>query len=301
MVPMDDAATAALVNAPSLPALTLLPPPAAYARLTDKETVLAAAKEAGLATPRVFGDTTPEGVLEACKQTGGHLLAKPRRGSGGRGIRPIGRSDDLPPGGDMVLVERIPQGRKFDVGLLFGPDGTPRASFVQEELRWFPGETDASTVQQSVRRPDLVDAATRLLTSVGWRGPAEVEFMEVDGVAWLMEVNTRYWASLALAIACGVDFPHLNVELARGKDVRGPDAYKVGLRCVWRLPADLLHALRHPLRQAASASRLAPAAAGSFDDTICLEDPLPTLGFAVAALRYAFDPAMWRFFFRWDD
>lgn len=298
VIPMDDASTAALVGRPDLAPATLLPGREAYLTLTDKGRVLAAAGAAGARVPRVFSDVSAAGLERALAATAGRLLAKPVRGSGGRGIREVRAGDDLA-GEKVVLVERIPFGRKFDVGLLYAPAGDLRAAFVQEELRWFPGEKDASTVQESVWRPDLVALARKVVESVGWRGPAEVEFMEVSGEPWLMEVNTRYWASLGLAVAAGVDFPGLHADLVRGRDVSAPERYRVGLRCRWSLPADLLHFLTHPLRQFGP-SRLPPAPLGTVDDILDRSDPGPVLGFAAAALRYAVDPAMWRFFFRLD-
>ncbi len=299
LIPMDDASTGAFVGRSDVPAATLLPEEGAYRTLTDKRAVLEAGRGAGVPVPRVYADTSGEGLRRALDETGGRLVAKPVTGSGGRGIRTVADAGSLP-APPFVLVEQVPFGRKFDVGLLYGPGGDLRAAFAQEELRWFPGEKDASTIQESVWRPDLVSLARRVVESVGWRGPAEVEFMEVDGVPWLLEVNTRYWASLGLAVAAGVDFPALHVDLARGKDVSAPERYAAGLRCRWSLPADLLHFLSHPLRQV-GASRLPRAPLGTVDDTWAVTDPGPVLGFAASALRYAFDPDMWRLFFRWGS
>lgn len=299
LIPMDDASTGAFVGRSDVPAATLLPEEGAYRRLTDKGAVLEAARNAGVPAPRVYPDTSVEGLKKALEETGGRLIAKPVLGSGGRGIRTVEEATSLP-APRFVLVERVPFGRKFDVGLLYGPRGDLRAAFAQEELRWFPCAKDASTIQESVWRPDLVSLARRVVESVGWRGPAEVEFMEVDGVPWLMEVNTRYWGSLGLAVAAGVDFPALHADLARGKDVSAPGRYAVGLRCRWSLPADLLHFLSHPLRQVGT-SRLPRAPLGTLDDTWSLTDPGPLLGFAASALRHAFDPDMWRLFFRWGS
>jgi hypothetical protein len=63
-----------------------------------------------------------------------------------------------------------------------------------------------------------------------------VEFKVTDnGSPYLMEVNTRFWGSLQLAIDAGVDFPWLLYQLAC--DTR-PDAvaeFRPGIRLRWLL------------------------------------------------------------------
>ena len=57
-----------------------------------------------------------------------------------------------------------------------------------------------------------------------------------------LEVNGRFWNSLALAIHAGVDFPGLVAELAQGKDVELKDRYRENVRCRWFL-GDFRHLL----------------------------------------------------------
>ena len=48
-----------------------------------------------------------------------------------------------------------------------------------------------------------------LLDELNWHGVAMVEFkVTEDGTPYLMEINTRFWGSLQLAIDAGVDFPY---------------------------------------------------------------------------------------------
>jgi len=174
------------------------------------------------------------------------------------------------------------------------------ASFVQREVRCFPIPHGPSTVQESVHRPDLVDMAVRLLQAMNWRGLAEVEFMEDprNGGAVLMEVNPRFWASVHLAIVCGVDFPRLLYLLATGRTVPEVHDYPAGRRCRWLLPGDALHFLVNPERWKMKPGFFDFFDPNTVDDTLSLSDPGPTLGFALAALRYAFDREMWGFIFR---
>jgi len=55
-----------------------------------------------------------------------------------------------------------------------------------------------------------------------------------------MEINPRFWGSLALAMAAGVDFPSLLYEMAIDGDVKPVLDYRVGVKARWFLPGDLI-------------------------------------------------------------
>jgi predicted ATP-grasp superfamily ATP-dependent carboligase len=50
-----------------------------------------------------------------------------------------------------------------------------------------------------------------------------------SGIPKLMETNGRFWGSLPLAIAAGVDFPHLYYKLASGEAVNPCLTYQQGV------------------------------------------------------------------------
>jgi len=300
VMPMDDLTTEALVargGAPG-PARTLVPDPDAFGACRDKLRTVAAARAAGVDAPAAVGVESVRDLDDARRAVGPDAVVRPRRGAGGRGLAVLGEIG--PTGRDLsgcMVQRRVAVERKFDVGLLYDDVGRLRASFVQEELRWFPSPSAASILQESVARPDLVERADRLIRAIGWRGACEVEFVDGADGLMLMEVNPRFWASVALAIRCGVDFPRLWVDLAMGKDVRGPASYPEGVRCVWSLPGDLLHRTLRRAERRRDRVRLGHKPA--FDDIVCAADPWPALMFFAAAARYALSPAMWRMLFRW--
>jgi protein-tyrosine-phosphatase len=56
-----------------------------------------------------------------------------------------------------------------------------------------------------------------------------VEFKrDVDGTYWLMEINPRFWGSLALSIDAGIDFPRVLLGLAAGVRAVPQPKYQVG-------------------------------------------------------------------------
>jgi predicted ATP-grasp superfamily ATP-dependent carboligase len=309
LLPMDDLTTElAVERQASLPFSALLPTATQFGACRDKQQTAALAASAGVPAPKTLPASTWTEAVESATACRWQAVLKARTSSGGRGIFFIDGPDDLaaawrkirPEWGGSLMQARIAQGRKYDVALLYGPEGDLRASFVQEELRWFPLQYGASTLQESVHRPDLVALATRLLSPIGWRGPVEVEFMEdPSGTPYLMEVNPRFWASLALAIRCGVNFPLLTVQLAAGEEAWGPNEYPTGLRTRWLLPGDLLHFAVNPHRFRMHPSFFQTNDRLTQDDILSWDDPGPTFGFFLAALRYIWDPEMWRFLMRW--
>jgi len=78
-----------------------------------------------------------------------------------------------------------------------------------------------STLRVGTRNALLEEYAIHLLKSLKWHGVAMVEFKynEDEKKAWLLEVNPRFWGSLALPVASGVDFPYLLYSIAANGDV----------------------------------------------------------------------------------
>jgi predicted ATP-grasp superfamily ATP-dependent carboligase len=105
-----------------------------------------------------------------------------------------------------------------------------------------------------------------------------------------MEINPRFWGSLPLAIAAGVNFPYLLYRLSRGETFKPVERYRIGLRCRWLLPGDLLHFIYHPHRH-----RLLPGFFNFWDqstsyDILSRDDPLPVIGRILTPLTFLYDP-----------
>ncbi len=128
--------------------------------------------------------------------------------------------------------------------------GEPVAWFGHERLRDVRPSGSGSSLRRSVPLdPRTQEPAARLLAAMAWHGPAMVEFRD-DGSSepCLMEVNGRFWASLELAVASGVDFPNLWVRLLRGERVAPQADYQIGVtrRWLWGDVKRLLYVLAGP-------------------------------------------------------
>jgi predicted ATP-grasp superfamily ATP-dependent carboligase len=115
--------------------------------------------------------------------------------------------------------------------------GKPVVFFAHKRLREKPPQGGVSVLSESVApEPNLQASAERLLTGAEWHGVAMVEFrVGANGTAYLMEVNTRFWGSLQLAIDAGVNFPALLASNELDLGLTASSNYVVGQRLRWLL------------------------------------------------------------------
>jgi predicted ATP-grasp superfamily ATP-dependent carboligase len=148
--------------------------------------------------------------------------------------------EELPPAVYPVLLQERIQGP--GVGVFAAIDrGKTLALFAHRRLREKPPSGGVSVLCESAAvNPVAAAHATKLLTELGWRGVAMVEFKQDnrDGSLRLMEINGRFWGSLQLAVGAGVDFPGIAAALAVGEELPAPAPYRIGVRSRW-LAGDL--------------------------------------------------------------
>lgn len=115
--------------------------------------------------------------------------------------------------------------------------GEPLAFFAHRRLREKPPTGGVSVLSASAAvNPTLATPAQKLLDNVNWHGVAMVEFkVAPDGTPYLMEINTRFWGSLQLAIDAGVDFPYLLYQITCGAKPAAVSHYNTNTRLRWLL------------------------------------------------------------------
>jgi predicted ATP-grasp superfamily ATP-dependent carboligase len=223
----------------------------------DKGRTLERAAALGIPTPKTARPATLAEATGHAQALGFPLVAKPVSGSGARGFRRLNSAAELrayyenvvPRFGDPILQEEIPwHGAGVGVGSLCRR-GRQVVAFSYKRLREFPVRGGPSTLRESTDDAALKDHARVLLESLGWHGVAMVEFKidPRDGIPKLMEINPRFWGSLELASASGINFPFLLLTIAHGDDVSQP-IYSVGVRNRWLIPGDIAHFVQNPER-----------------------------------------------------
>lgn len=107
--------------------------------------------------------------------------------------------------------------------------------FAHRRIREKPPWGGVSVLSESVApSPEMLDAARKILNHASWHGVAMVEFkVSSSGIPYLIEINTRFWGSLQLAVDAGVDFPYLLHKVTMGEEVKALNNYKYGKKLRW--------------------------------------------------------------------
>src|SRR3954464_5404576 len=164
------------------------------------------------------------------------------------------------------------------------------AEFAHRRIRDVRPTGSGSAVRESTAISDRVrSAALPILRALDWHGVAMVEFrLRPDGTPVFLEVNGRFWNSLALAVHAGVDFPLGVAKLAEHGDVEPLATGRPGVRCRWFL-GDARHLASvwrgapagypaaFPSRIATTLAELIPSL-GTKHDNFSLSDPMPEVG-----------------------
>jgi predicted ATP-grasp superfamily ATP-dependent carboligase len=263
----------------------------------DKVQVLQRAEALSIPIPKTY----PVADLEAGRALLDILpypvVVKPRLGSGSAGIEYVTEHTQLLPALQRAFAaahapfvqERLPaDGPGIGVSFLLDDRHQVRASFVHRRLREYPVSGGPSTLRESCRHEEAHGYALRLLQDLNFVGIAMVEF-KIDartGKPKLLEVNPRFWGSLALAIDAGVNFPFLLTLMALERDFAPVNSYRIGHRCRWLLPGDILHFLQNPDRWHLEPSFFRFRAPHLTYDIIDAQDPGPILGTILALLPF---------------
>jgi len=262
----------------------------------DKWKTMELAREVGVPTPESHCPETLDEVRALCESWRGGAVIKPRKTSGSRGMKFVERAEEIEAAWNEVsreyprpvIQERVDaSGDGLGVFVLIDGDDELVALFGHKRLREYPIGGGPSTLCMSHHDPTLVEQSLRLLRAMKFRGVAMVEFKHdaKRGEAVLMEINPRFWGSIGLAIAAGVDFPLLYHRAAAGVAQspvleHTPDVYGR-----WLFPGDLMHFLKNPNRM-----RLEPSFFHFFGpdihyDILSISDPAPAFGILIESVR----------------
>jgi predicted ATP-grasp superfamily ATP-dependent carboligase len=210
------------------------PPLATLRRANDKSAALAVARKVGVPIPVTYApedDEELEGVLERLRlpavvklrDDAGTVLEPGQRYAVGRTAEDVRRAyrtlHALKP---FPLIQEKVEGPGYGVGIL-ADQGKVLAAFAHRRIREYPISGGPSTLCVSVVDERLTGYAASVIGELGWTGVAMVEFKKDDDYR-LMEINPRFWGSMALATRAGVNFPHLLCRRAMGEETgEAPD------------------------------------------------------------------------------
>ena len=193
--------------------------------------------------------------------------------------------------GHLPLVQEYVRGPQYSFRALYD-DGEPVVTSQKRLVRGYKYARGPSVFHRAVDRPGLAESGTRLLDALDWHGPASVQFIRDrdSGEYKLLEVNPRFWASVPMDIAAGVDYPFYFWQLANGSESIPSPSYEEGTAS-HRLVGEGVHLLsvlfdEYPLVEKPSAGGTLTSMLRSLwthpnFDLLDLRDPRPFISDAV--------------------
>ena len=274
-----------------------------YNSASDKFQVYKLAEKLNIPVPQ---SANPKDVVQAkeiAKTIGLPLLFKPKIGRGSIGIVRVesvdalenfcsAHSNDI---SEYLQQQMIPQeGQGLGVACLM-ENGETLTSFSYKRLREFPISGGPSTLRESTDDNITKEYAEKILKELNWTGVAMVEFKfdNKENQPKLLEINPRFWGSLELAHSAGINFPFLLYHLMVGEEIP-KQKYKIGERCRWLFPGDMVHFLSNKKRFS-----LSPSFFNFFDrntsyDQLSWSDLPGTFATIIGTILSAFSSSTWR-------
>ena len=215
------------------------PTAAAMRALGSKTRARQAADAAGM--PRTPGSTQALGSLAEAYSVADEIrypvMLKAAAGGGGKGMRAVGRREDLKAafeaaqsealrsfGSDEVYLEKlIERPRHIEIQVLADEHGNclylgERECSVQRRHQKVIEEAPSPVVGPDLRRR-MGEAAVRLAQSQGYTNAGTVEFLVDDEQNfYFLEVNTRLQVEHPVTeLVTGLDLVHLQIRIAQGE------------------------------------------------------------------------------------
>jgi protein-tyrosine-phosphatase len=243
----------------------------AYATTLDKQRTYALATKVDIPRPRQLEAHSLEELKSAASLFGFPLIIKPVSSftvanlSAKRMVRPVEDERELMEtgaeliaDGGVALVQEFFRGVGVGVEVLCR-DGEVLVAFQHERVHEPLGGGGSSYRKSTPLDPEMLEATRRLMSAMQYTGVCMAEFRYNHAErSWvLIELNGRFWGSLPLAVAAGVNFPLYLYEMLCLGRAEFPREYKKGLYCRNWLK-DLGWLVRN-LKPASAASFLASA------------------------------------------
>jgi len=236
---VDDSGVIALSERrDEIPAVVPYGPHEGVLRAFDKVALSQAAARCGIETPPLHYP-----VDEAALPDGVPLVVKARLHLPGRfetqrydsRDEAVGRVREIRAGGADPLVQEVIDGPLLAFVALTDRESRIVAATQQEADRVWPLGAGPPVRDRTVAvDPELKERAQALLADLHWFGLAQLQMVQTaDGRRFLIDLNGRFYGSIALAIASGVNYPALWAELAVGAPLSSGVAGVTGTRYQW--------------------------------------------------------------------
>ncbi|MFG6121502.1 carboxylate--amine ligase [Thalassobacillus sp. B23F22_16] len=254
LVPMEDETVELIINnRDKIGSIkTLLPGYETFMLARDKGKTIKYAIDLGVSCPYTYFPNNIADLEKLKDEINYPVIIKPRMSSGSRGLSYVENKKELITKYKEIhsiyplpIIQQYVSGnyKKIQILLMTDEDHKVKASCTYQGIREFPVDGGPVTLWKTVELPEIENQTIEFMEKINWVGFAEVEYI-VDyntGKHFLMEINPRFSANIALAVNVGIDFPFIFSELSLSKEVGTKINNKFNEYCQWLLPGDLLN------------------------------------------------------------
>ncbi len=217
------------------------PPPAAIAAMGDKVEARRRMRAAGVPTvPGTEAGLTPDELLRAAEELGYPVMVKAAAGGGGKGMRLVRGSGELPAalaaasreaqaafGDPRVYLEKVIEGaRHIEIQILADTQGNvihlgERECSIQRRHQKLIEEAPSVAVDADLRQR-MGEVATRAARAAGYVNAGTIEFLlDSTGKFYFLEMNTRLQVEHPVTeMVTGVDIIKEQLAIASGRRMR---------------------------------------------------------------------------------
>lgn len=219
-----------------------VPPLETLSICADKWATFCFGRDHGLPVPATF--LSVEAAMSAVEdgQITFPLIVKPRWGSASIGLFQVSRPDDLATAvsnckaaiaksclanfgsEDDVLVQEFLGGAEYGADLLYSKRETFIGFTVKQKIAMRAGETDKAVTVEPSRFKPLVE---RIAVNLPHRGNLDCDFLEKDGLIYLLELNPRFGGGYPFTHLAGANHVQMLINDFDGKPLP-PYAYECG-------------------------------------------------------------------------
>lgn len=254
IIPMEDETVELIIENKDLfmNVHTLLPDLKTFMIARDKALTMSYAEKFNISIPKTYTLSDVRDIDALAEKIEYPIVIKPRISSGSRGLIYVDSKEDLIKkyrethiNYPFPIIQQYIDGdfEKIQVLVVNDKQCKTIASCTYQGIREFPVDGGPVTMWKTVSNPELENITYNLLKRINWIGFAEVEYIynPNSGEYYLIEINPRFSANIALAVNVGVDFPNYLVKLSMDEKVQKKfndirEAY-----CQWLIPGDLLN------------------------------------------------------------
>lgn len=126
-------------------------------------------------------------------------------------------------------------------------DGKIISYYMHQRIREIPITGGSSTAAKSIFCEKMFNISKQIIEYLNWSGPLMIEYKydETKQQYYLIELNPKFWGSLDLSYAVGLNFGKTLIEAYSNKvEEQIEKKYEVGKKFFWVLDGDLLVLLK---------------------------------------------------------